>query len=323
MVKSNQMKKVAFLINKTIKRYSSVVREIEQTFIDCADIRILSSEYGGHIELHAADAVKDGCKYIIAVGGDGTINETLNGILSCFKKGNGIGPTEYDWDKVAEIRFGLLPRGTGNDFARFFQMKPGIHELKRKILDDRIRKIDCGWTSYTGIDQQATERFFMNITDVGMGGDTAQELAKNRISWLGPNLNYMKAIVSSFVTYERTKVCWTSEADSWEGNVMSVVVANGGYFGSGLGVAPDAKIDDGLFSLVTLGNINMFDYIKNLKRIRESKRILHKEVRYDQVQKVTLEPVDNQPLPIDMDGDFVGYCPMTLECIKEVVSFLL
>ena len=317
------MKKVAFLVNKTIKRYSSVVYEIKQTFSDCVDMRILSSEYGGHIEQHAADAVKDGCKYIITVGGDGTINEALNGILSCFKKGGGNGPTDYDWDKVAEIRFGLLPRGTGNDFARFFKMKPGILELKRKILDNRVRKIDCGWTKYTGVDKKATERFFMNITDVGMGGYTAQELAKKRIAWLGPNLNYMKAIVSSFVTYERTRVRWTSESDSWEGNAMSVVVANGGYFGSGLGVAPEAKIDDGLFSLVTLGNIKMLDYIKNLKRIRESKKILHDHVRYDDVKKVTLESADGQPLPIDMDGDFVGYCPMTLECIKEVVSFLI
>ena len=104
---------------------------------------------------------------------------------------------------------------------------------------------------------------------------------------------------------------------------MSIVVANGKFFGSGLGVAPDAVIDDGLFELVTLADINMMDYIKNIGRIRSSEKLSHPEVTYHRVKKVVLEPLDGQPLPIDMDGDFGGFCPMTLECVQQVLSFLV
>jgi diacylglycerol kinase family enzyme len=100
------------------------------------------------------------------------------------------------------------------------------------------------------------------------------------------------------------------------------VVANGQFFGSGLGVAPNAKMDDGVFSLVTLGDINMWDYIKNLGKVKKSLPLEHKEIAYHQAQKVTIEPLNSNPMPIDMDGEFVGYCPIRLQCIPGAITFL-
>ena len=156
-----------------------------------------------------------------------------------------------------------------------------------------------------------------------MGGHTVQHMDQNRVSWLGSNLNYTKAILSSFITYDKSTIKWTSDRETWQGKVMSLVVANGKYFGSGLAVAPDAKMDDGKFMLVTLGNITMFDYLKNLGKVKKGEVIEHKEVSYSETKEITIEPMDGKELPIDMDGDFVGYCPMTIKCIPKAISFLV
>ncbi|MCP4123265.1 MAG: acylglycerol kinase family protein, partial [Bacteroidetes bacterium] len=182
------MKKIAFLVNSVIKGCNKVVSEIEAAFAGDTDIEIFRSAYGGHAEVLASDAVKAGYKYIITVGGDGTINETINGILSCFKTGSDAPSSGYDWEAVSAIRFGVLPRGTGNDFARYFKLSPSVMALKNRILDEKIMKVDVGHTTSTSKDGKPQERFFMNITDVGMGGATVEHMADRRISWLSPGL---------------------------------------------------------------------------------------------------------------------------------------
>ncbi len=317
------MKKVAFLINRIVKRYHFIVKQIEDNFITSFDSKIFVSEYGGHIIKLANEAHQQGYDYIITVGGDGTINEALNGILSRFKRGNEFGPESYDWNSVKSVKLGLFPAGTGNDFARYHGLKKDIDHLKSLIEKDSTTELDIGWCQFTDLDRQPTERFFINITDVGAGGHTVEHMANHRVKWLSSNMNYMKAIMSSFITYDKSKVKWSTADRSWEGKVMSMIVANGKYFGSGLGIAPDAKMDDGLFSLVTLGDISILDYAMNLGTVKKSRHMKHKEVTYDVVSRVTIEPTEGQELPIDMDGDFVGYCPMTLQCIKQAVTFLV
>jgi diacylglycerol kinase family enzyme len=316
------VKRVAFLVNKTIKRYDNVFGEIEYRCKDDLDCKFFISNYAGHLEEMAGEAVREGYRHIITVGGDGSVNETLNGVLSQFKKGADKSPESYDWEGVQKIRLGLFPGGSGNDFARYLGLKPNIRKIKDMIRSDAHRPLDIGWALFTGKSGKEKERFFINITDVGMGGATVQHMEKHRIPFLGSNLNYMKAILSSFISYEKTNVRWVSGQRSWEGKVMSMVVANGKFFGSGLGVAPDAEMDDGLFSLVTLADITMMDYLKNMRRVKACQKIEHSEVSYNTIEKVLIEPADQQELPIDMDGDFVGYCPLTIQCIPKAINFL-
>lgn len=317
------MKKTAFLVNRTIKRADDVMAEIHRVFGPVGEFRIFPTDWPGHVRDLASEAVEQGFGNIIAVGGDGSVNEAVNGLLVPFRRQGGPGPDGYDWEAAAGIGFGLLPRGSGNDFARYFGIGPSMLELRNRITADNRRRIDVGWTSFTGKSGGTEERFFANITDVGMGGATVQHMEKRRIPWLSSNANYMKAILSAFLTYERTPVRWTACDETWEGKAMSVVVANGQYFGSGLGIAPDARIDDGQFSLITLGDISLTDYLKNMGKVRASQKISHPEVTYRESPRVLIEPAGDKELPIDMDGEFVGYCPLELVCVKGAVGFLV
>ena len=129
------MKKIAFIVNGVIDKHLSVIREIEDVFNGAAEIKIYTSAYDGHIKVLATEAVGAGFQYIITVGGDGTINETVNGIFSCFKTGKRNNPSDYDWFSASAIKFGVLPRGTGNDFSRYFEINPSVLALKNRILE--------------------------------------------------------------------------------------------------------------------------------------------------------------------------------------------
>ncbi len=317
------MKKVAFLVNRVIKNYDSIVKKIEDEFTYSFDCKLFISNHGGHIHDLASEAYREGYEYLITVGGDGTLNETLNGALSRFKKGKELTSDNYDWAGIKSVKFGVLPAGTGNDFARYHQLKFDLKYLRYLIEKDVLKPLDIGWTTFQNKDNQQTERFFINITDVGLGGHTVQHMDQHKVRWISSSANYMKAILSSFFIYEKSKVRWTSDKTSWEGKIMSFVIANGKYFGSGLGIAPRARMDDGKFSLVTLGNITIWDYIKNLKKVQNSQIMEHEKISYNEATSVTIESLEGKKLPIDLDGDFVGYCPMTLKCIPQTISFLV
>jgi diacylglycerol kinase (ATP) len=317
------MKKVAFLVNKVAHNYTEIVKEIERNFNYATDCKLFISQQAGHIKDLAGQACAENYEYLIVVGGDGTMNEAVNGIVEHFKIKNDSGADGYDWAAVKKIKIGLLPAGTGNDFARYHDLKFDTNYLKFLIEKDNTQTLDIGFTTFINRNGQKVERFFCNITDVGMGGNTAHHIHEHKISWLSSSLNYSKAILSSFITYEKSPVRWTSEDTTWEGKIMSMVVANGQFFGSGLGVAPDAKMNDGLFTLVTLGDITMWDYVKNLGKVKKSIPLKHKEIAYHHAKKVKIESLDGKQLPIDMDGEFVGFCPLTLECIPNAITFLV
>ena len=317
------MIKVAFLINKVIKRYHSIVKDIEEEFAYSTECKLFISQKTGHLRTLTQEAIREGFEYLIVVGGDGTMNEVINGLAFNYKINEESGIGSFDWTAIQKVKVGLLPAGLGNDFARYYHLKFDVKFLRFLIEKDKCRKIDMGWTSFIDKNKQEEERFFSNITDVGMGGHTAHHMDQHKIGWLNSNLNYTKAIISSFITYDKSKIKWTTDRETWQGKVMSLVVANGQYFGSGLAVAPNARMDDGKFEIVTLGNITIMDYLKNLNKVKQGRPIEHKEVSYSEAKEITIESMEGKELPIDMDGDFVGYCPMTLKCVPNAINFLM
>lgn len=317
------MKEVVFLMNGNIIRHEMLTEEINLYCNQRFDYKILKSAYAGHLKEMAFEAAREGKRNIVVVGGDGSMNEVVNGLVDAFRINDTKGPEAYNWEGIRAIRIGLIPGGSGNDLARTLRVEPDRRKIMDHIEGDLSRPLDIGYARYLDKHKKETERFFVNIADVGMGGETVMHMAEHRINWLSPNLNYMKAIFSGFVNYEKTDARWKTPEKSWSGKVMSVVIANGKFFGSGLGVAPDAEIDDGKFTLVTLGNIKIIDYILNLRHIKAARKVRHKEVFYDTTSSITIEPTGSGDLPIEMDGEFAGFCPLTIDCVPGAISFMV
>lgn len=314
------MPRLAFLVNSTIKNYKTVVTGIHETFAGY-DYTIFPSTGPGHVIDLAKDAASNGFSHIIVAGGDGTLNEAVNGIMEFARTGNDQTPGSYDTGKSRQVIVGLLPAGSGNDFSKTIGISADPVRLRALIEKNSPKQVDIGWSSYYNKQNNPVQRFFVNITDVGMGGEVARRL-EDRIPLLSSNLNYNLAIATTFLSYTKSKVLATGENFRYENSVMNLVVANGKWFGSGLGVAPDAEVNDGKFSVVALGDINIIDYLKHLNTVKKCIKVAHKEVKYFSLPSLRIEPTDGKALSIDMDGEFAGYAPMDIQCIPGAISML-
>ena len=303
-------KKLAFIIHGKLRDKEKLMREIKIIF-NSHPIEFFITERAAHATELTSRAIGAGCFELISVGGDGTLNEVINGVMN-FKAT----ATNQVMDEPAVA---VYPKGTGNDFAKTVKMPADLQILKQFIEKDEASFIDLGIADFTGKQQQAASRYFINITDVGMGGIIAEKLA-GYSKWMGAYLSFQRAIISTLATYKKQPVLIKTKDLEITGEMMNVVVANGKYFGNGLGIAPDASLHNGRFSLITIGNISLLDYLKLLGEVKKCRKVNHREVSYMQAGEVMID-APGHPLPIDMDGEFIGYSPLKIKILPRVLKF--
>lgn len=306
------MANIAFIFHGRIKNSDKVFAELQTTFGAAHQLKSYITESAGHSVALAEQAVREGNTHVICVGGDGSLNEVANGLMKV--KAN------LGSDIWSKLRMGVLPMGTGNDFVKTVKAPPDAEGLKRLIEADTYQTIDLGLVEYHNRKGEKQSRYFINITDVGMGGVVAERLS-NYSKWMGAYLTYQRAILTTLLTYKHQPVKAVADSFTYEGSIMNFIVANGKYFGSGLGIAPDAEVTDGAFSIVVLGEISLIDYIKNLGNVQKCEKIIHPELQYKSAKEVLIDSPAG-PLAIDMDGEFIGYSPMKVTVAPASVKFL-
>jgi YegS/Rv2252/BmrU family lipid kinase len=303
--------RVAFIINGAKSKGIAKIEEINAVFKDF-DYKVFKTTHKSHAIVLASDAVKQGYQILISIGGDGTLNEVLNGILYIASHDVSI--------NLRAIYLGVLPMGSGNDFVRSLENSYNLEALKESLYEPIYMTIDIGVAEFMDESNNFTKRYFINVADIGIGGVIAEKLSRyNR--WMGATLTYQRAIFSTFFNYKPQPISATFGHVKTEMNIMSFVVANSRYFGSGLGIAPNASFRDGLLDLVILKEISIFDYIQHLSTLRKCQKIIHPEVSYSQSREVVLDA--QIPLPIDMDGEFVGYTPVKFYVLPQKLNFLI
>ena len=299
--------KIVFVINNKNNRLQKVLPGLslfcQQNFEGQAEF--VSTQRREHAIDLAREATENGCNYIIAVGGDGTLHEVINGVMQSDKAAS-------DYPVI-----GLLPYGSANDFARTANISRSFEELNNFILSKSIQKIDLGkiTLSHTG-----QVRHFINITGIGLGAEVAQNIAQSS-SFLGAGFNYFKHIIQGFFAYQKKEVNCTSNKWQWHGKLLQMAVANGRYFGNAICVAPDAILSDGEFQLAIFGDLSVWDYLKNLGSLRKGKKISHPQVSYHKTQEIRIE--SKEACGIEADGEYVGQLPTTITVLPQAIRFLM
>jgi len=301
------MKKVTFIINGTAKRKERVKKNLREN-LSVHEVNFLETTFAGEAVELAQKAIEGGTNYLIAVGGDGSVNEVVNGCMKC------------DAELLRNVTVGVYPYGSGNDFVKSLGVTKDIAQLNELINNDRTSKVDIGKVDYVGLNDQAATRHYMNIMDVGIGGDVTELLSRSS-RFMGAQFNYHKAILQSFLTYKPVEVSLKSDDFSWKGQALSLIMANGRFFANGMCIAPQASISDGMVQLVIMGKVSVWDYIKNMSKVKRGEIIDDPEITYVKVNSCS---IDAQPktCPIDMDGEFIGYAPLNLTIIKGGLNFL-
>lgn len=298
--------KVAFIINGKTKHKLEAVSDIRMHFSN-EQAKIFETTHRGHaIELTQL-AIEEGFEHIIAVGGDGTLNEVTNGVMLSGKN--------------EDVFMGQLAYGTANDFSKSANFNGKLLDIRNHIFQKRSRKIDLGLAEFTGLDKEPSSRYFINIADIGIGGHVVQKVNSNDKKILGPDLTFLKAIGEVILTYKSSTTTIESKYFNWKGKIFTVAACNGKYFGSGICIAPKAELNNGELALTIIGDITMTDYLSNISALKNGEMILHDQIIYQSVKEVTIAPISDKS-PLDIDGEFAGYAPVTMKVIPKAINLI-
>ena len=256
----------------------------------------------GHAIELAREAASGGCQLLVAVGGDGTVNEVANGIL--LSRG------------LRNATIGIISTGTGGDFIRSAGIDRDYIKACSSLAGARRRLIDVGVVEYHK-DGQICERFFIN--SAGVGFDAAVAETSNRLpKFLGGTIPYIMGLLKSLVGYRNKQVVIKVDDREESGRILSVVVANGCYFGGGMRVAPQADISDGLLDVIAVGNMGKIELLRAFPTIYKGTHIHHPKVRTDKATRVAIGSTEK--FLVHADGEFLGEGPVSFRLMPSALS---
>ncbi|NNB87958.1 YegS/Rv2252/BmrU family lipid kinase [Corallococcus exiguus] len=254
----------------------------------------------------ARQAIDDGFECIVAVGGDGTLNEVTNGF---FRDGQVINP---------RATLGLLPRGTGGDFRRTFGWDLELTSALERLRTETTEPFDVGRLEFTDNDGKPATRFFANIASFGVSAVVAREVNQGSKA-LGGNLSFMWGTVKGLIKYQEQQVRLTVDGGEPETvSVTAVAVANGRYFGSGMFVAPDAVTHDGLFDVTIWSNYGLSDFVLKSKGVYNGDHVTWKGTRRLRCRTLHAEPLTGDVF-LDVDGETPGRLPCTMTLLPGAI----
>ena len=275
----------------------------------------LITERPGDASAMTRKALADGVQQIVSVGGDGTLNEVVNGYLD--QDGKAINPC---------ARLGLIPSGTGSDFRKTIGIKNARAALE-VLANDTSKLLDAGRVHYTTANGARASRFFINMVSIGLGGDVSRLVNSWRHlpRWIGGKTRFTLAAVGALGRYKQADLDLAFESnDSSVGDHIQVasnliVVGNGRFAGGGMLLAPDASPYDGMFDVVITDRADRLDVIRELPRIRRGAYIKNPKVRVVRTKAVSIE--GDRPLPLDIDGESEGFTPADFAVLPAAVRF--
>jgi YegS/Rv2252/BmrU family lipid kinase len=250
---------------------------------------------------HARTALRRGADRIVAIGGDGTLNEVANGFF------------DADASVRPEAVLAPISCGTGSDFRRSLGGPRSPTAAVRALLQHRVRSIDVGRLQYTTDAGREAVRYFLNIASFGLGGavDQVVETLPGKAQ-AGGRLAYLYAILHVLVRYRNQPVTMAVDGTPvYAGPISNVAVANGRFFGGGLEIAPEAQVDDGQLDVIVLGDFSRRALIRHARRFYDGTHLRLDDVSAFRGRCITATPHSDAPVRLDVDGEALGRLPAT------------
>lgn len=228
----------------------------------------------------AAEAVAGGADVVVAAGGDGTLGEVVNGVAG------------------TDVQLGLLPLGTGNDFARSLGLGGGLEAAFHALFHGDVRPVDLG---------RAGDRWFINVAGCGFDAIVAERVNAG-FRYLRGTGAYLAAVVESLTKLRPATMRVTLDGELREFRGLLCAVANAPMYGGGMKIAPQACIDDGYLDVCTIGDASVAEFLCAFPRVFAGTHATHPKVTMARARRVLVET--DPPLPVLIDGEVTGTTPM-------------
>jgi YegS/Rv2252/BmrU family lipid kinase len=236
---------------------------------------------------------------LIAVGGDGTVNEVVNGIAG-----------------LEGVELAIVHRGTGGDFVRTFGIPHRLEEALDVARDGVTRKVDLGRATLRTWAGEEETIWFANIASAGMSGAVAKRVNETGKA-LGGKLSYAWSTFAVFARWRNAQITVSVDDEERSGAMYDVMVSNGRYLGGGMKMTPEADPSDGLFDVLLIGDISKRDLVMTLPKIYRGTHLPHPKAELLRGKKVRIDaPL---PLPVQLDGEQPGATPATFEVVPNAL----
>jgi YegS/Rv2252/BmrU family lipid kinase len=291
---------VVFLVNpasangSTGRRWPDIVRRAAAAGVAG---KAHVSERPGQVSELAARAAAEGAPVVVAVGGDGTVHEAVNGLLR-----SGSGRTEL----------AVLPRGTGGDFARTHRIPTDVDRALAVVRDGRPRRIDVGRARFRASDGSHAEAYFAQFAGAGISGAIAGR-ANASSKALGGRVSFIVATVAVFARWNSEDVTVQIDDEQWRGRMFEVLVTIGEHAAGGMRVTPGASPADELFDVLLIGDVSKADFVVTFPKIYRGRHLAHPKVDVVRGRRVSVEAAT--ALPIALDGEQPGTTPAAFEIV--------
>jgi diacylglycerol kinase (ATP) len=229
------------------------------------------------------------------VGGDGTVNEVVNGVAG------------------TDAEIAVLPCGTGQDFGRTHEVPSRFDDAVRTALGSGTRTIDLGRVELA----DGATRLFANVGSAGMSGAVARR-ANAMTKRFGGRATFFYALTREFLAWRNTRVTVELGGEvRREGAMHDVIVANGRFHGGGMKLAPDASQDDGLFDVVLIGDVGKVDFVTTAPKLYSGRYLSHPKVELLRSSTVRIDAAE--PLLLEVDGEPIGTTPARFEVVRSAL----
>lgn len=261
------------------------------------------TQYQGHATEIARSALDAGFRHLISLGGDGTVNEIVNGMI-------------VDGQSPPDAVLSIIPSGTGSDYVRIIGVSRDPSEAVRTALGENTRRMDVGEIRCLR-DGKPIVRYFVNVAGLGFDSEVCARV--NRMSKrISGTIPYVTSLVLTLFSYANKDVNLTFDGQPMSGRYNSVVICNGQYFGGGMWIGPKAAADDGIFDVVILKDLNKLEFLVNVPRVYKGTHLTHPKIASFQAREVHVEA--RQRMFIQAEGELVGEAPVTFRIIPGALS---
>ena len=260
------------------------------------------TEGTGHATELARQALAEGYRTIVALGGDGTINEVVNGLV-------------IEGQIDPEVVLGIIPGGAGDDFRRTLGIPADYRQACRRLMGHEARLIDLGEVEYTS-EGGPGRRCFINFA--GLGFDAAV-VERTRRSWksLPGTIPYLMSLLVTIVTYQNKDMRILLDGEELRQRANAVIVFNGRYCGGGMFIAPDADPSDGLFDIIVIGDTTKLEFLANVPKVYRGTHLTHPKVDAYRAREVRVEA--RQRMFLQGDGELIGEAPVTFRVVPQAL----
>jgi YegS/Rv2252/BmrU family lipid kinase len=271
--------------------------------------RALVTSKPGDAREFARGELLRGSNLIVCVGGDGTLNEIVNGLMNEER------PVRDD------MAVGFIPFGTGCDFRRTLGIPKDPGSAIETIAQGRTEFIDLGRLTYADHEGRTSVRYFHNVTSFGLGGEVDERVNRGN-KGMGGFLSFLKATLISLLLYDKKSIrlrvdgVFDETVVSW-----NIAVANGQYHGGGMRIAPEARIHDGVFSVTIVGDLSLAEVCYHFPKLYNGRIAEVKKVRMLEGRRI--EAFSEQRVLLDVDGEQPGRLPVTIDMVPGALRFVV